>query len=87
MARLDKHDSSDLPFSADDGWREGLVTLHVPNAKFKHASEDASPKFDVSGIYYCPLLEVIKVACQSPQAKEYHWVPFKLIHQSSEVHL
>ena len=82
LARVDKYGSTDVPFSADDGWKEGSVTLHLPKAKSKHASELASPQFNVSGIYYRPLLEVIKAACQSPQAEKYHWVPFKLIHQS-----
>jgi len=82
LTRLDKHGRTDLPFSADDGWKEGSVTLHIPKAKAKHASETASPQVPISGIYYRPLLEVIKAACQSSQAKEYHWVPFKLVHQS-----
>jgi len=56
--------------------------LHLPKANCKYASESASPQFCVSGISYCPLLEVIKRACQSPQSKEYHWVLFKLVHQT-----
>jgi len=87
LARLDKHGSSDVPFAAKDGWKEVSVTLHVPNAKYKHASEDASPQFNVSGVHYRPLLELIKAACQSSQAKEYHWVPFKLVHQSPSADL
>ena len=82
MARLDKHGSTDLPFSADDGWKKGLVTLHLPKTKAKHASEAASPQVTISDIHYRPLTEVIKAACQSSQAKEFHWVPFKLFHQS-----
>ena len=82
LTRLDKHGCTDMPFSADDGWKEGSVTLHLPKAKAKHASEAVSPQVQISGIYYHPLLEVIKAACQSSQAKEYHWVPFKLVHQS-----
>jgi hypothetical protein len=82
LARLDKYGSTDVPFDANDGWKEGSVILHVPNTKHKHASESAAPQFRVSGIYYRPLLEVIKAACRSSQAKKYHWVPFKLVHQS-----
>ena len=58
------------------------MTLHLSKAKAKHASEAVSPQVQISGIYYRPLLEVIKAACQSSQAKKYHWVPFKLVHQS-----
>ena len=87
LARLDKHGSTDIPFAAKDGWKKGSVTLHVPKAKHRYASESASPQFNVSGIHYRPLLEVIKAACQSDQAKQYHWVPFELVHQSPSGHL
>ena len=86
LARLDKYGSTGVPFAADDDWKEGSVTLHVPSAKKKHASESESPQFSISGISYRPLLEVIKAACQSPQSKKYHWVPFKLIHQTPTTH-
>jgi hypothetical protein len=84
MAQLDKHGSTNIPFSADDGWKEASVILHLPKSKAKHASEAASPQLLISGVYYCPLLEVIRAACQSSQAQKYHWVPFKLVHQSRE---
>ena len=86
LARLNKYGSTGVPFAADDNWKEGSVTLHVPSAKKKHASESESPQFSISGISYRPLLEVIKAACQSPQSKKYHWVPFKLIHQTPTMH-
>ena len=62
------------------------MTLHVPKVKHSYASESASLQFQVSRIHYCPLLEVIKAACQSNQAKQYHWVPFKLVYQSPLAH-
>ena len=86
LAWLDKHGSTDVPFAAKDGWKKGLVMLHVPKVKHSYALESASPQFQVSGIHYCPLLEVIKAACQSNQAKQYHWVPFEHVHQSPLVH-
>ena len=61
--------------------------IHVPNANHKYTSELASPQFLVSGILYHPLLEVIKAACQSSKLEAYHWVPFKLIHQTPSAHL
>jgi len=82
LAQLDKHGSTDVPFTAKDGWKKGSVMLHVPKANQQYASESASPQFNISGIHYRPLLEVIKAACQSDQAKQYHWVPFELVHQS-----
>jgi Plavaka transposase len=47
-------------------------------------SESAAPEFQVSGIYYRPLLEVIKSTFQRPDVQGHHWVPFKWIHHSSE---
>jgi len=72
LARLDKHRSTDVPFAAKDGWKKGSVTLHVPKTNHRYTSESVSPQFNVSGILYRSLLEVIKAACQSDQAKEYH---------------
>jgi hypothetical protein len=82
LVYLDQHGDTDLPFFVDDHWKKGSITLHTPNAKYKNTSESASPQFHISGIYYHPILEVIKVACQSNEAKEYHWVLFELVHQS-----
>jgi hypothetical protein len=83
LARLDQYGSNDLPFDADDGWKVGSVTINVPNAKHRYASESDCPGFCVTGIYYHSLIEIIKAACQGPQASKYHWIPFKLFHQSS----
>jgi len=87
LAQLDKHRSTDVPFAVKDGWKKGSVTLHVPKTNHRYTSESASPQFNVSGILYRSLLEVIKAACQSNQAKEYHWVPFELVHQLPSGHL
>jgi hypothetical protein len=87
MARLDGHSSSRLPFSASDGWREGSVTINVPNAKHEYASESAAPEFKVKGIYYRPLLEIIKSVCEGPTSRNFHWVPHKLFHTSQGEHV
>jgi hypothetical protein len=84
MARLDTYDSTDSPFVAEDGWTEGLVSLQVPNTKFKYSLESAAPEFVVSGLYYPPLLEVLKSACLSPDVQKYHWIPHRLFHKSQE---
>ena len=73
MKWLDKYGSTDVPFAADDDWKKGSVTIHVPNTNHKYASESASSQFLVSGILYHPLLEVIKAACQSSKSEAYHW--------------
>jgi hypothetical protein len=82
MARLDAYDTTDSPFAAEDGWKEGSVSLRVPNAKFKYSSESAAPEFVVSGLYYRSLLEVLKSACLSCDADKYHWIPHKLFRKS-----
>ena len=87
MARLDNYGSTTTSFFSGDDWKEGSVTVRVPNAKSKFASESVALEFKISGVYYRPLLEVIKNAFQSPSAKEYHWVPFKLFHQSPDKHV
>jgi len=43
LARLDKYRSTDVPFAAKDGWKKGLVMLHIPKVKHSYASESASP--------------------------------------------
>jgi hypothetical protein len=86
LARLDEYGDIGSPFLADDGWKEGTVKIRVPNAKSKYVSESVAPEFDVGGVYYRPLLEIIRGAYQRPDVKKYHWVPFKLFHQSSRAH-
>jgi hypothetical protein len=46
--------------------------------------ESAAPEFVVSGLYYHPLLEVLKSACLSPDVQKYHWIPHRLFHKSQE---
>jgi hypothetical protein len=84
MARLDAYGTTSAPFSANDNWKEGSVTIWAPKAKHKYVSETAAPEFKVSGVYYRPFLEVLKSACQSPEAQKYHWVPFELFHKSAK---
>jgi len=68
MAWLDTYDSTESPFVAEDSWKEGSVTLQVPNAKFKYSLESEAPEFIVSGFYYHSLLEVLKNVYLSPDA-------------------
>ena len=46
--------------------------------KNKVNSKDNALKFEVHGIYYHRLLEVIKAGYQSSDTSKYHWIPFKL---------
>lgn len=84
MARLDTYGATNSPFSAEDGWKEGSVTIRLPNVGSKHASESAAPEFKVDGVYYRSLLEVLKSVCLGPGANKFNWVPYKLFHQSPD---
>jgi hypothetical protein len=89
MTCLNTYGATESLFSAEGGlkegsWKEGSVKIRVPNAKSRYTSESAAPEFEVSGIYYHPLLEIIKSMFQRPEVQGYHWVPFKWFHQSSE---
>jgi len=87
LSRLDEYASTSAAFSADDGWKEGSVTIHLPNVKSKYVSETAAPGFKVSGIHYRPFLEVIKGAFQSQDARRYHFLPFKLFQKTPREHV
>lgn len=61
-----------------DGWREGVVRLHVPKEKEKHSSENDAPVLDIDGLYYRPLVEVIRAAYEDPSAKQFEYTPYQL---------
>jgi hypothetical protein len=87
MAWLDTYDTTDSPFAAEDGWKKGSVSLPVPNVKFKYSLESAAPEFVVSGLYYRSLLKVLKSACLSPDAQNYHWIPHRLFYKSQGTYM
>ncbi|KAH7916847.1 hypothetical protein BV22DRAFT_1027329, partial [Leucogyrophana mollusca] len=65
-----------------DGWKDVSVNIRVPDGK-RHESEDENPSFEVKGLHYRPLLEVIKSALCDTSAREFHWTPFKQFLQRS----
>jgi hypothetical protein len=83
ITRVDTHDTPHLSFSAADGWREASVTINVPHTKHTHTSESAAPEFEVHGVHYRPLLEIIKSICQGTRTRNFHWVPHKLFHRTT----
>ncbi|KAH9922414.1 uncharacterized protein B0H18DRAFT_820278, partial [Fomitopsis serialis] len=62
-----------------DGWHEASVKIRLPKEKVVYTSEDACPQFEVSGIHYRKLLDVIKGVAQSADARYYDWLPFQLL--------
>ena len=60
-----------------DQWIESSVFLSLPCDKVKHASEEEAPKFEVKGLYYRNITEVIKSALSEPAAEKFHLFPFQ----------
>ncbi|EMD34528.1 hypothetical protein CERSUDRAFT_55172 [Gelatoporia subvermispora B] len=79
---LDEYGATAKPFSADDGWREASVKIKLPKERISYDSEDAAPDFEIPGVQYRPILEVLKAAYQDPQAAYYHYTPHKTFWQA-----
>ena len=85
--RMDKHqaskkkassDNSDgLPFTPEDGWILGSVSIPLPCDGVQFNSEEDAPQFVVHNIWYRRPLEVIKMAFSEPAAERFHTTPFK----------
>jgi hypothetical protein len=76
--RLDNYaENPESPFSPKDGWIETSVSISVPADNVKHPSVDAAPKYEVSGLFYRPLVETIKSSFQEPSAEHFNLFPFE----------
>ncbi|KAJ7315108.1 hypothetical protein DFH08DRAFT_926901 [Mycena albidolilacea] len=64
-----------IPGKPPAGWKTGSVKIKLPAPKNCTAEADA-PKFEVPGIMYRPLLDVLVEAFQSPAFLQYHITPF-----------
>ncbi|KAJ7478527.1 hypothetical protein FB451DRAFT_1453162, partial [Mycena latifolia] len=71
-ARLDAH----LAAGVRDGWKSASVNISVPDG-LQHASEADAPIFAVPGLFYRPLVEVIKSAVRDVGDRCFHYTPFK----------
>jgi hypothetical protein len=60
-----------------DEWIETSVCLSLPCDGVEQASEADAPKFQVKGLYYCRLLEVIKAGLAESASEKFHLFPFK----------
>ena len=84
-ARLDSYQDENSPvFLAADGWIERSVPISVPAERVKNTSEEAAPVFEVPGLHYRKIVEVVKSAFQEPMAAKYHISPYKEFWQPSE---
>jgi hypothetical protein len=64
-------------FSAGDGWVETAVNISLPADGIRYSSEEAAPQFAVPGLFYRPLLEVIRAALHDAAAEHFHIFPFQ----------
>ena len=67
-------------FFAADGWHTTSVSIWLPCEKVKQA-EDQAPQFQVEGLHYRKITEVVKSAFEEPAAEVYHTTPYKLFWQ------
>lgn len=81
--QLDNYHEPSGIFSKDDGWREASVTIPLPKEDTKFADESAAPTFEVNGLWYRPLRDVIKSAYEDVSQCEYHNIPHKVFHTST----
>lgn len=81
--RLDGHEHH-MEFPSKDGWKETSVMIRLPAEKVRHTSEDDAPRFEVDGLFYRPLKDVIVSAFQEATAETFHITPFRLFWQRSE---
>lgn len=79
--RLDEwidEDSQQSQFPVEDGWRKGIVRFPVPCEGEIHASEEATPHFEIPNVPYRRLMDIIKTTFSSERARTFHLSPFKL---------
>ena len=83
--RLDEWEDirEDSSFTAKDGWREASVKISVPSQGVKYQSEGHAHQFEVSGVFYRPLVDVLKSALQDPVAAAFNLIPYRLYWNSS----
>ena len=86
LNRLDAADGhSERPeFSPKDGWIETSVKISLPAERNRNVSESDAPQFEVKGLFYRPLTEVIKAVFREASAEGFHLTPFHLFWQRSK---
>ncbi|THV02952.1 hypothetical protein K435DRAFT_652343 [Dendrothele bispora CBS 962.96] len=68
-----------LPWNAADGWIKEPVTIQLPRARKSSKNEESIPTMKVEGVWHRNVVDVIKGAFQSEQAREFHLKPFKMM--------
>lgn len=81
---LDNYHEPSGVFSAADGWQETSVKIRLPKEDVKYPSETDAPEFEVKGLWYRRLREVIKSAFEDDSQQDFEMKPFKLFHQDPD---
>jgi hypothetical protein len=68
-------DGEDSTFHAPDGWKKVDVPILVPSWDRKLASY----MYNVPGLLFRPISQVIRTVCESERAKRFHFTPYRLI--------
>jgi hypothetical protein len=72
LQELDR-DASGKRITFPDDWIQTSVTISIPTK----SKEDGPRPFNVPGLHYRPLVDVIRVAFADAQAKAFHLLPFQ----------
>lgn len=72
-----KHPTKDQ-LSSTDGWHHANVKIRLPAEGVVHASEADAPEFEVPGLYYRKLMQVITAAFQDVAVATWSMVPHRL---------
>lgn len=70
-------ENPESPSSPKDCWIETSVSISVPTDNVKHSSVATAPKYEVPGLFYHPLIEIIKSSFQEPSAEQFNLWPFE----------
>jgi hypothetical protein len=83
LDKLESYGTQSARFSVEDGWVETGVDISLPAEGVTHPSEDLAPKFKVPGLFYRPLLNLVKAALQETMAEDFHLFPYREFWQPS----
>lgn len=72
LRELDRDESGEKIAFPDD-WMETSITVDIPTK----SSDEGPTKYDIPGLHYRPLVEVIRAAFSDVQASAFHILPFK----------
>ena len=59
LEEIDEYNPISETLTAQDGWREGSVEIPVPMEGCKYPSMQEAPTFEVKGLHYRPIIEVM----------------------------